>query len=130
MTNLAKLSAEQLPPDLDQANQWTQKAAELAPDNPEVFDVQGDILEKRQQSNEAIAAYEKALQLAPLRIGTRERLIRLLELSGQTDKAEEQIRVVDAVRQQLKKASEASSPKPTAPVESESEMSTLEEVKP
>ncbi len=102
LNNLAVAYSQLDKPIFDQAVQLIDQAIDLSSGDPEFYDSKGEILFRAEKYVESIAAYEKALQRAPARIGTREKLIESYQKAGMTDMVDAQLNAIGRIRDELR----------------------------
>jgi tetratricopeptide (TPR) repeat protein len=102
LNNLSVANSQLEAPQFDQAIQLIDRAIELSDGAPEFLDSKGEILFRAGKYIESIAAYEKALQKAPMRLGTREKLIESYRKAGMTEMVDAQLTAVEKIRDELK----------------------------
>ena len=86
------------PPKIEEGLKLVERAIDLSGGNPEYLDSKGEILDRAGRHEEAIAAYEKALQRDQLRLGTREKLVKSYQSAGLQDMADAQLTVLGKIR--------------------------------
>ncbi len=111
LNNLAMLYTQIAPPRLDEAIQLIDRAIGVAPAVSEFYDSKGDILVAQAKKQEAIQNYLLAIERAPLRVDSREKLIDLYEELSLSEKAQEQrdklVEVQKTIEEQREKMKEA-----------------------
>jgi tetratricopeptide (TPR) repeat protein len=87
-TNLGEALTELGDPDLlEEAEAHARRAAELAPQSPEVLENLGHVQGRQGRLNEAIESYKQALAVAPRRVASRRSIGELLQQSGRYEDA-------------------------------------------
>lgn len=110
LNNLAMAMIERDPPNFVKAQQYLDRAIAVSPADSEVIDSQGVLHLKAKRYNEAIASFERAIQISPKRIDSRQSLAEAYELAGMTEMAatarDEMIRVRAQVEAEAREAAE------------------------
>lgn len=101
LNNMAALLAKKSPPDIEKARELIDKAISVAPDIAECRDTKGDIESQGGNSDVAISEYLKALELAPARVSTREKLIKSYQSIGNEAEASKQSQILQKVKDEL-----------------------------
>ena len=115
LNNLAMMLTKTVPARFDDALQTIDRAVAISPNVAEFHDSRGEILEALNRKADAVSSYLIALEKAPQRIQTRERLIVLYEELSQSEQAQQQRdkladiqRAIDLQREKMKAAQEQS----------------------
>lgn len=101
LNNLAALFAKKTSPDIEKARELIDKAIATAPNIAECRDTKGDIEAQAGNNDSAITEYLKALELAPARLTTREKLIKLYESLNNEAEASKQKEILQKVKDEL-----------------------------
>ncbi|MFN8739492.1 MAG: hypothetical protein ACK5YR_06200 [Pirellula sp.] len=101
LNNLAALLAKKSPPDIEKARELIDRAIALTPNIAECRDTKGNIEAQAGNNDLAITEYLKALELAPARLTTREKLIKLYESLGNEPEARKQKEMLQKVKDEL-----------------------------
>lgn len=101
LNNLAAVLAKKTPPEIDKARQLIDKAISITPNIAECRDTKGDIEAQAGNNDSALTEYLKALELAPARLTTREKLIKLYESLGNESEASKQRELLQKVKDEL-----------------------------
>lgn len=101
LNNLAALLAKKSPPDIGKARELIDRAIALTPNVAECRDTKGNIEAQAGNNDLAITEYLKALELAPARLTTREKLIKLYESLGNEPEALKQKEMLQKVKDEL-----------------------------
>jgi tetratricopeptide (TPR) repeat protein len=101
LNNLAALLAKKSPPDIEKARELIDRAIALTPNIAECRDTKGNIEAQAGNNDLAITEYLKALELAPARLTTREKLIKLYESLGNEPEALKQKEMLQKVKDEL-----------------------------
>jgi tetratricopeptide (TPR) repeat protein len=101
LNNLAKVLSKKTPPEIDKARQLIDKAISITPNIAECRDTKGDIEAQAGNNDSAVTEYLKALELAPARLTTREKLIKLYESQGNESEASKQTELLQKVKDEL-----------------------------
>jgi tetratricopeptide (TPR) repeat protein len=107
LNNLAMMYTLIPSPKITEAIELIDRAIALSPTTAEFHDSRGDILVASNQKKEACDCYEKAIQLAPFRDATYEKLIKILQEFDETEKAtkySEQALLVKKKREEIQAA--------------------------
>ena len=104
MNNLAIGHSMMEPPEFDEALKIIDRAIELSRGEAEFHDSKGEILERAERYTEAIIEYEKAIQKNPMRIETREKLVKCYEKVDMRDLADAQMNYIAKIRAHFKAA--------------------------
>ena len=113
LNKLAALLTQTTPPRLDEALKLIDRAIEISPSVPELYDTKGDVLVASKKKDEAIQCYLTALEKAPQLVYTREKLIGLYEELSQSEQAQlqrvklaEVQKAIDLQMERIKEAQE------------------------
>ena len=101
LNNLSALLAKKSPPNIEKARELIDKAIMLTPNIAEFRDTKGDIEAQAGNNDSALAEYLKALELAPARLKTREKLIAFYESLGNETEASKQKEMLQKVKDEL-----------------------------
>ncbi|MCU0721345.1 MAG: hypothetical protein MUC83_16665 [Pirellula sp.] len=101
LNNLAALLAKKTPPDIEKARELIDKAISITPNVAECRDTKGNIEAQAGNNDSAVNEYLKALELAPARLTTREKLIKLYESIGNESEATKQKEILQKVKDEL-----------------------------
>ncbi|MDZ4848291.1 MAG: hypothetical protein SGI77_03280 [Pirellulaceae bacterium] len=102
MNNLAVGFSMLKPPKIKEAISIIDRAIELSDGDAEFFDSKGEILDRAGRPDEAIIEYEKALRSDPMRVATRDKLVRSYQAAGMMDEADAHEKKAASIRAQLK----------------------------
>jgi len=114
MNNLAVGLSMLDPPKIDEALKMIDRAIELSRGEAEFLDSKGEILQRAGRFSEAIVQYEKAIQRAPMRVETREKLVKCYENADMRDLADAQMSLIAKIREQFKASGLSENGRPTA----------------
>lgn len=101
LNNLAAVLSKKTQPELDKARELIDKAIAITPNIVECRDTKGDIEAQAGNNDIAITEYLKALELAPARLTTREKLINLYGSIGNESEANKQKELLQKVKDEL-----------------------------
>lgn len=101
LNNMAALLAKKNPPNFEKARELIDKAIAMSPNIAEIRDTKGDIEVQTSNNDLAATEYLKALELAPARLTTREKLIKLYESIGNEPEATKQREILQKVKDEL-----------------------------
>lgn len=101
LNNLAAILSKKTPPEIDKARELIDKAISITPNIAECRDTKGDIEAQAGNNDSAITEYLKALELAPARLTTREKLINLYASIGNEPEANKQKELLQKVKDEL-----------------------------
>lgn len=101
LNNVAALMAKKTEPNIEKARELIDKAISITPNIAECRDTKADIEAQAGNNDAAIAEYLKALELAPARLTTREKLIKLYEAVGNGSEVAKQKELLQKVKDEL-----------------------------
>jgi tetratricopeptide (TPR) repeat protein len=101
LNNLAAILSKKIPPKIEKARELIDKAISITPNIAECRDTKGDIEAQAGNNDSAITEYLKALELAPARLTTREKLINMYASLGNEAEANKQKELLQKVKDEL-----------------------------
>jgi len=106
LNNLSLALALSSNPDVKRAEDLIDEAIKIAGESPEILDTKGQILTVAGKDIDAIRCYERAIDLTPNRIRTRERLAALYERVGMKELVPPQIAAIERIKEEMRLAVE------------------------
>jgi tetratricopeptide (TPR) repeat protein len=106
LNNLSLALALASKPDVKRAEELIDEAIKIAGESPEILDTKGQILTVAGKEIDAIRCYERAIDLTPNRIRTRERLAALYERVGMKELVQPQIVAIERIKEEMRLAIE------------------------
>lgn len=106
LNNLSLALALSSKPDVSRAEGLIDEAIKIAGESPEILDTKGQILTAAGKEIDAIRCYERAIELIPNRIRTRERLAALYERVGMKELVPPQLAAIERIKEEMRLAIE------------------------
>lgn len=104
LNNLSLALAISSKPDIKRAENLIDEAIRLAGESPEILDTKGQILAIAGKDIDAIRCYERAVDLTPSRVRTRERLVALYERVGMKELIPPQLAAIEGIKEEMRLA--------------------------
>jgi tetratricopeptide (TPR) repeat protein len=104
LNNLSLALAISSKPDIKRAESLIDEAIQLAGESPEILDTKGQILAIAGKDIDAIRCYERAIDLTPSRVKTRERLVALYEKVGMKELIPPQLAAIEGIKREMRLA--------------------------